>query len=73
MRSILPTRRFLPEEANVRLVDERGGLEGVAGPLLAHIPLGEAPEFAVHQLQQLGLGCVVSRRDCVQKTGNLSG
>src|SRR5262249_43356178 len=43
MRSTLPFRLSLRDEPDVRLVNERSGLERVVGSLAAHVTVGQAP------------------------------
>jgi hypothetical protein len=56
-RAPWPTRA---EEANVGLVDERGGLEGVIDTLAAHCLCGEAVEFGVEGFEDLLAGAARS-------------
>jgi hypothetical protein len=46
----------LAGEAEVGLVDERGGLEGMVGALAAHVGLGEAMQLRVNEGQQTACG-----------------
>jgi hypothetical protein len=47
VRAILEARALPLDESQVSLVDERGGLEGVARTLAREVAAREAPEFGV--------------------------
>ena len=52
VRSILPLHPLVVDQADVGLVDQRGGLEAVVGSLAPHVPVGEPAEFGVHDGRQ---------------------
>jgi hypothetical protein len=49
MRSILPSRLALVDEAEVGLVHERGRLQGVVRPLVAELPGSDAAKLRVDE------------------------
>src|SRR5450631_2754346 len=48
MSSILPANAVSPDQAKENLVDQGGGLHGVARPLLMHVSRGHSAQFPVH-------------------------
>jgi hypothetical protein len=52
VRAVLPAHAAQLHKAEVRLVDESGGLQGVSRPLAVHLAAGEALEFFVHDGKQ---------------------
>ncbi|HEY5838214.1 MAG TPA: hypothetical protein VIT19_04195, partial [Pyrinomonadaceae bacterium] len=52
VRAVMPLETALTGQFKVRLVDERGGLQSVAGPLLIHLALSDAAQFGMHQRNQ---------------------
>jgi hypothetical protein len=61
---------FWTDEAHVRLVDERGGGERVAGRLGRHPRRGELPQFFVDNRQKIGGGASVAGLSGLQKSGH---
>ena len=51
MRPVSP-RRVLPDEPQIRFVDQRSRLQGMAGRLLAQIARGTAAQIAVDERHQ---------------------
>ncbi len=47
MRPVLPLELLPVGQAKVCLVDQRGSLQGVAGPLAPHVAAGDPPQFLV--------------------------
>ena len=45
MCAILPVDAILPDEFDIRFIDERSRLQDVAGSLAAHISFGKAAQF----------------------------
>src|SRR5262245_37797554 len=68
----VPPRHGLPDEAQVRLVDQRGRLEGVARLLAGQLRGGEAPQLVVDQRQQLAGGLRVALLDGGQDSCDLA-
>ena len=60
MRAILPLDVVTPDQAEVSLVDEGGGLEGLTWLRLPHVSLGQAVQFGVDERKQLVLGGMIS-------------
>jgi len=56
MGAAVPARVVLPDESDVRLVDQGGRLEGLAGRLAREPPSRQQAQLAVDQWQEL-LGC----------------
>jgi hypothetical protein len=52
VRAVLPTDAFHLDEPQVRLVEERGGLQGVARTLVAHVLACEAAQLLVNDRDQ---------------------
>jgi hypothetical protein len=61
-----PLRLAAADEPEVRLVDERGGLEGLAGSLLGHPRGGELAQLVVDEREQFLRGAGVALVDGVQ-------
>ena len=53
MRPVLPVHLRLVHQFKVDLIDQRGGLQGVALALHPHVVLGDAPQFPFNQRDQL--------------------
>ena len=53
MPATIPAGIFFADESHVGLVDEGRGLERVAFGLAAHVGVGEAPELAIEDREQL--------------------
>jgi hypothetical protein len=54
MGTVLPLHALVVDQAHVRLVDQRGGLEAVAGAFAFHVAVCEATKLRVHDRRQLG-------------------
>ena len=52
VRAVLPPSRFVLHETQIRLVDERRGLQRLAGTLAAQITRGKPPQLLVDDRQQ---------------------
>ena len=50
----LPVDPGLIDELEKRLVHQRRGLKGVAGPLLAHVLLSQPPQVLINHVDQFG-------------------
>ena len=48
----LPIHLRMIHQLEIGFVDQRGGLQGMAGALLAHVAVGDAPQFAFHERDQ---------------------
>ena len=53
VRAILPLDPMNINQPEIDLVDERGGLEDMAWTLTGHVSLGDAPQLAVHEREEL--------------------
>jgi hypothetical protein len=53
VRAVLPGNPVLPHQPQVRLVDQRRGLEGVVRPLASQIRAGSSPQFTVDHRYQI--------------------
>jgi len=73
VRPVLPARLALANVAQVRLVDERSRLKGVAGPLATHEPMREQPKLALDQRREALEGRRVATRPRDQQVGHLVG
>ena len=51
MRAILPVQLRVRAEAEPRLVNERGGLQRVAGRIVRHFLRRDLPQLGVNQLE----------------------
>ena len=69
--AVLPFHLADVDQAQVRLVDERGRLERVPGALPAHLPVRETAQLLVHQGNQLLEGRFVARAPGDEQTGDL--
>ena len=70
MAAVGEVRAILTDEAQVRLVDDRRCLEGVARPLVAEIADGDLAQLAVEQLEDLGLGVAIALAPAAQEVGD---
>ena len=52
MGPILPVLVFCPDQAQIDLIDQLRGLQGVALTLAIHHEPGQAPEFREHQIEE---------------------
>jgi hypothetical protein len=52
MRPIVPRRSAGPAQPEIRLVHQRGRLQGVTGPLRPEMPRGDGPQLRVNQRQK---------------------
>ena len=62
----------LAGEAEVSLVDEGGGLEGVVGALAAHVGLGEAVQLGIDEGKQIFGGGRVAVMHGLEELGDVS-
>src|SRR5688572_23402201 len=53
MSAILPVRLGFIREGKIGIMDEHGGLQGVAGALLAHVAAGETVQFRLDERDEL--------------------
>jgi hypothetical protein len=53
MSPVRPPERLIAKQAQVRLMDQGGGLKGVPGALLGHTLLRDGAELGIHKLEQL--------------------
>ncbi len=63
---------LIPDESQVRFVDEGGGVERVARPFLRHPRRGELAQLAVDERQQVARGAAVAGRGSNQDLGHIS-
>lgn len=59
--------RRIVEQLQVRFVYQRGGLQGMIGPLVAQMPLGDAVQFGINQFRQLVEGVRVPSPQLLEK------
>ena len=57
-------------QAEVDLMDQCGGLEGVALAFILHVPVGHVAEFGINVLRQLAQGCFVTAAPGFQQIGD---
>jgi hypothetical protein len=60
------------EESEEDLVDEGGGLEGVAGPLAAQEPAGDAAQLGVDGADESLLGVLAAGADLAEEGGQIT-
>src|SRR5262245_37643670 len=53
MGAVLPVHALVVDQAHVSLVDQRGGLQAVAGALAFHVAVREVAKLLVHDRRQL--------------------
>src|SRR5262249_36511670 len=58
--AVLPVHAPVVDQAHVRLVDQRSGLQAVAGPLAFHVAVREAAKLVVHDRGQPGERALVA-------------
>ena len=63
--------RIGSDDARVRFVDQRRGLEGLAGALVRQPPRGESAQLVVNQGKQVAGGLLLAPSDRVQDPGHL--
>ena len=69
-----PSQRLVvapPDQPEVRLMNQGGGLEGVVGRLAGHARGGELPQLVVDEREQVGGGLAVAGRGGVQEAGHV--
>jgi hypothetical protein len=64
MLRVLPGTVFLVHQTQPGFMDQRGGLQGLAGPFVGHPVGGQPAQFAVNQWQQLVRSKWISTLDC---------
>jgi hypothetical protein len=62
---------LLPDQPKLRLVDEDGGVERLAGLLLGHLRGGELPQLLGDQRQQLRGGLTIAAVGRFQESGDV--
>ena len=67
--AVLPADAGLVDEPEVGLVDEGGGLEGVAAAFLAHVGVGELSELVVDEGEEVAGGGAVAVADADEQAG----
>ena len=60
-----------PDQPQVRLVDQGGGVEGVPGVFGGHPRGGELPQLVVDERQQVGRRLAVAGRGGVEEAGHI--
>src|SRR5438552_2285928 len=73
MRAALPIDVSAFGKAQIRLVDESGGLKGMAWPFPFHVRLREPVQLIVHQRKEPFASSGISALHCIQQNGNVSG
>ena len=66
-----PSNCWSADEPQVRLVDQGGGVEGVAGGFGGHARGGELPQLVVDEREQVGGGLAVAGRGGVEEAGHV--
>src|SRR5438477_12702062 len=66
----LPDRLDVVDQAQVGFVENGGRLQRVAGPLPAHVMVGEPVQFRVHQWEQLFQRSLVSVAPLAEQLGD---
>jgi hypothetical protein len=61
---------LIPDQPQVRLVDEGGGVEGLAGGFGGHACGGELPQLVVDERQEVG-GLSVAGRGSIKEAGHI--
>src|SRR6266404_8109689 len=67
----LPDRLRIVDQPQVGLVENDGGLQGVAGTFPAHVMVGEPAQFGLHQREQLLQRSLVSAAPVSEQLGDL--
>ena len=62
---------LVPDEPEVRLVDEGGGVEGVLGGFGRHARRRKFPQLVVHEREQFRSGAAVTGRGGVEEAGHV--
>ncbi len=60
MRAILPVRRFLPDHAQVRFMNQSCTLKALPGGFTTKMTSRQAPQLVIHERDQLFQGSVIS-------------
>ena len=72
MPTVLPIDHTRVRQADERFVHERGGLEGVAGPLAPHVVRGLASQFGVEHGRHLPIRVLVACMPGAQQGGDFT-
>jgi hypothetical protein len=62
---------LVADEAQVGLVDQGGGVQGVAGGLRGHPRGGEPPQLVVNEREEVGGGFAVASRGGIEQAGDV--
>jgi hypothetical protein len=73
VRAIVPCHGFRIDQPEIRLVDERRGLQAVIRPLVPDVPLRDSMELCVNERNQPLQGVVVALPPFQKQPGNLRG
>jgi hypothetical protein len=72
--TVIPSLGIIgPQKSQVRLMNERGGLQGVPGGFVGQACAGEAAQLVVHQGQQVGSCLGVSLTGLAEESGEMFG
>src|SRR5262249_48644732 len=71
VRPVLPRRLRVFNQSQVSFVEDRGGLQGVAGALPAHVMVSQPVQFGLHQRKQLLERPLVSSAPVTEQLSNL--
>ena len=71
LRAILPDNMLLIDEAQIRLVHERGRLQGVGAPLAAQVGRGTAAKLLIDDRDETVARSRLASRPCAQKRRDL--
>src|SRR5205085_11063314 len=71
VRAVARTHPRVVDEPEIRLVDERRGLESIAGALAPHLSVCQASQFLIDQGHQVIKRGLVAIAPCVEQSGYL--
>jgi hypothetical protein len=67
MAAIFPVGTFLTNQLQIRLMHQRGRLQGVIGPLVTHVAGGQAAQLSVDDGNQLVEDALVTLAELLQQ------
>lgn len=70
MGPALPDWLRIIDQPQVNFVDNGGGLQGVSGALPAHVMMGEAVQFGLHEREQLPQRSLISVAPIAEQLGD---
>ena len=60
MRFVLPAPLHVTEQFQIGFVDQRGGVDGLAGPPIAQLPMRDSPQLVIDEGKEVVGGFSVS-------------